>query len=122
VLNGGVGHDALTGGAGNDFFVFNTSLNPANSDVIKDFANVAGNNDRFRLDNAVFTHLGAAGNLNAAFFHVGAAAADANDHIIYNKATGALFYDSNGDAAGGSNLFAVLASKPTLTASDFAVI
>jgi len=47
-----------------------------------------------------FAKLGANGALKPAFFHVGATAADADDHIIYNKATGALIYDANGNAAG----------------------
>ncbi|MGO4839613.1 hypothetical protein AB4144_45945, partial [Rhizobiaceae sp. 2RAB30] len=95
-LHGGIGNDTLAGGAGNDVFVFDTALNTAtNRDTISDFANVTGNNDTFYLDNAIFTKLGAgaAHALNAAFFRVGTAAADANDYIIYNKATGALFYD-----------------------------
>jgi Ca2+-binding RTX toxin-like protein len=53
---------------------------------------------------------------------VGAAAADANDYIVYNQTTGALFYDSNGSGAGGAIQFATLTNKPTLTASDFVVI
>jgi Ca2+-binding RTX toxin-like protein len=62
--------------------------------------------------------------LNPGFFRAGAAALDANDYVIYNKATGVLSYDSNGNLAGGSVQVAVLtnATKPTLDASDFVVI
>ena len=86
------------------------------------FANVAGNNDAIHLDNAIFAKLGAAGALKADFFHVGAAAADANDFIVYNKATGALFYDANGSGAGGAIQFATVSNHLALTAGDFVVI
>jgi Ca2+-binding RTX toxin-like protein len=59
--------------------------------------------------------------LNPAFFKA-AAAADANDYIVYNHATGALFYDSNGNGVGGAIQIAALINKPVLTASDFVVI
>jgi serralysin len=119
-LIGGLGNDTLTGGANNDFFVFNTAPNfSTNRDVVTDFNHVQ---DTFQLDNAVFTKLGANGALKAAFFHAGAAAADADDHIIYNHATGALIYDSNGSAAGGGVQIAVLTNKPVLLANDFVVI
>jgi hypothetical protein len=52
--------------------------------------------------------LGAAGAPKAAFFCVGTAAHDAHDHIICNKATGGLFYDSNGIVAGGVTRLATL--------------
>jgi serralysin len=123
-LSGGRGNDVMTGGAGNDTFVFNaTPSRSANRDTITDFANAAGNNDRIALENAVFTKLGGSGThaLNPAFFKVGAAA-DANDFIVYNKATGALFYDVNGNGEGGAIQFATLATRPTLTAGDFLVI
>jgi Ca2+-binding RTX toxin-like protein len=119
-LFGGLGNDRLTGGAGNDFFVFDTKPNAtANRDIIADFVHGA---DKFQLENAVFAALGTAGHLNAAYFHLGTAAADANDHIIYDRAHGNLFYDSNGDAAGGATLIATLSNKPLLTAADFLVI
>jgi Ca2+-binding RTX toxin-like protein len=118
-LTGGAGIDTLTGGAGKDFFVFNAPLSAANRDIITDFNHVA---DTFRLENAVMKALGAAGALKTAFFFAGAAAHDADDHIIYNKATGVLAYDANGSAAGGLTVLATLANKPTLAADDFVVI
>jgi serralysin len=124
-LLGGLGNDLLSGGGGNDDFGFNTAPSAsANRDIITDFANAAGNNDTIYLENAVFTKLGAgaAHALNPAFFRVGAAAADANDFIVYNRATGALFYDANGSSAGGAIQFATLITKAALTAGDFVVM
>jgi len=119
-LSGGVGIDTLTGGLNNDYFVFNAPLNIANRETITDFNHAA---DTFKLENAVMTKLGAGVHaLNAAFFHAGAAAADADDYVIYNHATGALSYDSNGNAAGGMTLLAFLTNKPVLAANDFLVI
>jgi Ca2+-binding RTX toxin-like protein len=122
VLFGLTGNDTLTGGLGNDAFVFNTALNAAtNKDTITDFsASASGNNDVIRLENAIFTKLVGTGTLSAAQFFAGSAAHDANDRIIYNAATGALFYDSNGNAAGGSIQFATLSTRPAnVTSADF---
>jgi Ca2+-binding RTX toxin-like protein len=120
-LNGGAGNDTLVGGLNNDIFVFNAALDPAtNVDRITDF-NVT--NDTVQLDDAVFAGIANLGaSLNPAFFRIGAAAADANDRIIYNSANGQLFYDANGNAAGGVKLFAVLAPGLALTPADFVVI
>jgi serralysin len=120
-LFGGAGNDSLTGGANNDLFVFNTAPNiSTNRDVVTDFY---APQDAFLLDNAIFTKLGAGVHaLNPAFFRAGAAAADANDYIVYNRTTGVLAYDSNGNAAGGAIAFAVLINKPVLAANDFTVI
>jgi Ca2+-binding RTX toxin-like protein len=123
---GNTGIDTLTGGLGNDTFRFIAALTAANRDIITDFANVAGNNDGFQLENSIFTALGlgAAHALNSAFFwsNTTGLAHDANDHIIYNKTTGALFYDSNGNAAGGSVQIATLSNHAAITAADFQVI
>ena len=70
----------------------------------------------------MITALGAPGFLKANFFFAGVAAHDADDHIIYNKASGGLFYASNGIAGGGVTLLATLTNKPVLTAADFLVI
>jgi Ca2+-binding RTX toxin-like protein len=119
VLNGGGGADSLQGQGGADTFAFTTALGGGNVDAILDFA--AGS-DRIALDDAVFTQIGGLGALNANAFVTGTAAADANDRIIYNSATGQLFYDADGIGGTAAVLFATLQGNPVLAASDFVVI
>ena len=66
--------------------------------------------------------LGGVGLLKAGFFFAGVRAHDADDHIIYNKATGALYYDDDGIGAHAAIQLAYLSNKPVLAANDFAVI
>ncbi len=90
-LQGRAGHDTLTGGAGEDKFLFNTTLNAAtNVDTITD---MTAGVDLIRLDDAFFAGIGPVGVLSADAFHIGATAADAEDRIVYNSATGQLFFD-----------------------------
>ncbi|MBC7337217.1 MAG: calcium-binding protein, partial [Clostridia bacterium] len=49
-------------------------------------------------------------------------AQDASDRLIYESDTGELYYDSNGSAAGGSVLIAVLNPNLLMTHMDFTVI
>jgi len=119
-LYGGAGHDVMIGGAGADTFVFDTGLNRlTNVDRIVDFRHDV---DRFHLDNAVFRKLGAAGWLKADFFVNGTVAEEANDHILYNRKSGALYYDADGSGGGKAVQFAILLNKPFLDAGDFLVI
>lgn len=116
IITGNGAANVLTGGAGDDSFVFNTALGPSNVDTIADF-NVA--NDTIHLSTAIFTGIGGTGVLSAAAFHIGAAAADASDRIIYDSATGALYYDADGNGGGAAIQFATLATGLALTNDDF---
>jgi Ca2+-binding RTX toxin-like protein len=119
-LGGAAGNDVLVGGLGADIFVFNTALNSAsNRDTVADFVH---GQDKFWLDNAVMAKLGAGVHaLSPLFFHAGPAAADANDYIVYNRASGVLAYDADGNGAGAAVGFAMLSNHPVLTAADFLV-
>jgi hypothetical protein len=59
---------------------------------------------------------------NGMEFHLGAAAHDQSDRIIYDSATGALFYDADGSTSGGSTEFAILPAGLQLTHADFFVV
>ena len=120
-LYGGLGNDILTGGSGMDNFVFNTTPNATkNWDAIADF-NVA--DDTIELENAIFAALGTVtGTLSAGAFVIGTAALDAASRIVYNSDTGALFYDSDGNAAGSSVQIATLETGLALTNNDFLII
>ena len=117
-VDGGSGKDTLTGGSGYDAFVFAVDVSAGNVDKITDFSH---DNDRFELDGDVFEALDR-GVLDRSEFVVGSAAKDASDHIVYDRATGRLYYDSNGNRTDGMDLVATLVDKPWLTADDFLVI
>jgi serralysin len=121
-LIGGLGNDTLDGGAGQDAFLFDTSPGAGNIDTILNF-NVV--DDTIELTKAgIFTTLTtSAGNtLAAGEFVIGAAAADPDDHIIYNSAAGALLYDSDGNGAAAAVQLAALTSGLALTNNDFFVV
>jgi Ca2+-binding RTX toxin-like protein len=115
-LNGGDGRDDLVGLGGQDQFLFNTPLNAAtNVERITDFS-VA--DDTILLDNGVFSSSLGLGNISAGEFVIGAAAQDANDRIIYNSNTGALFYDNDGVGGNAAVQFAELSRGLALTNLD----
>jgi Ca2+-binding RTX toxin-like protein len=119
VLAGGDGNDVLSGGAGNDTFLFDAPLGSHNVDRILDFT---PGSDKIALALGVFAGLGGAGVLAAAAFHIGSAAADADDRIIYDPATGALVYDANGSEAGQAVRIATLATGLALSSDDVVVM
>jgi len=114
-INGGAGADTLTGGLGSDGFVFDSVLGDGNVDDITDF-NVAA--DTIRLARSVFGGI-AAGELSAGAFHAGTEAADADDRIVYDSATGNIWYDADGSGAGEAMLFATANAGTALTSADF---
>jgi serralysin len=55
-------------------------------------------------------------------FRAGTSAADANDRIIYDSATGRIYYDADGNDAGAKVLFAQVTAGLALTNADFQII
>lgn len=123
MLAGGLGSDLLIGGDGADTFAFDAPLSADNIDTVSDF--IPGS-DVLRLDDDVFSAFAAGGAVSAAQFHAGAgvtSAGDADDRLIYDSSTGALYYDVDGTGEASAILFALIGTTthPTLAASDFVI-
>ena len=129
LLNGGAGDDVLKGGAGVDTFVFSRDLDDAGVDRITDFNSKAG--EKIMLNAYVFEALEVGrscpvdpdakdrGILAASNFCIGKSAQDADDRLVYDKATGALYYDADGNGAGEAIQFAQLKAGTALSAECF---
>jgi hypothetical protein len=117
-ISGGIGMDVMVGGAGRDSFYFTTRASASNVDTIRDFVS---SDDLFRLDDTAFEGIGVAGVLGAARFVIAAAAADALDRIIYEKATGKLYFDADGTGIKAKVHFATLAPNAVVGADDFLI-
>lgn len=115
-IGGGDDHDKLIGGGGNDTFIFR-SFAPDDSDIVKDFKHRV---DSIELDASIFTALNA-GHLRNAQFVVGTKALDDNDYVIYDKSTGELYYDDDGNGAHKKHLIATFLDEPDITASDIEI-
>ncbi len=121
VLDGKGGNDFLVSQGGADVFAFTSALGAGNVDTIFGFEGGDGD-DVIRLDHHIFLGL-ANGTLDDSAFHNGTAAGDADDRIIYDGATGNLYFDSDGTGAAAQILFAVLDGSPLpLTAGDFIIV
>jgi len=114
----GKGGDVVSGGSGEDAFVFDTTPGSTNVDTILDFS---PDDDTIRLNDSVFTML-EQGTLSADNFVTGNGAKDADDYIIYNDKTGALSYDADGAGAAAAVQFGVIDNLAKLAASHFVVI
>ena len=118
ILDGLRGADTLTGGAGEDTFQF--SRIPTTVDHITDFRAV---DDTITLKATAFIGL-TAGALDASAFKIISGSGnvvDADDRILYDRTTGALFYDADGSGAGLSVQFATLDNKAAISAADFLI-
>ena len=114
------GNDKLVAGSTKDQFVFTGPIDPAtNVDRVKKFES---GKDKFYFDKNTFTALTGPGGLLASEFHKGSAAADADDHIIYSKKTGELFYDPDGLGGTAHTKIAQLDAGQNLKAGDFTVL
>ena len=125
LIYGKGGRDTLIGGTGQDKFVFDTALD-GSIDELPDF-NPA--DDTIYLDNMIFTRL-TGGTLSSPLRIYsgqlvdgpGAVPKDSNDIIIYDKNTGNLSYDSDGNGPRAGIIFAHLPAGLDLTPANFYII
>ncbi|WP_243374245.1 calcium-binding protein [Microvirga solisilvae] len=119
-IAGGLGNDVLMGGRGKDTFAFNTKLDKKlNVDSIRDFS---VRDDSISLAHGVFKTIKKMGTLSASEFRIGTKALDGNDHILYNRATGKLYYDADGSGKGAAIHFATVGAHLSLTNKDFFLV
>lgn len=117
-LTGGGGHDTLQGDAGADRFVF-SATGAANADTILNFDL---GQDGFLLENRVLRALGTAGDLREEQFALGTAATERDDRIIYDQATGNIYYDRDGSRSAAAVLLGEVADGTALTFGHFDII
>jgi Ca2+-binding RTX toxin-like protein len=127
----GSGNDTVTGGKGSDYFFFGDKLSKrTNVDKITDFKHKS---DKIALSKyghddagtkfSIFAKAGKAGALKKSAFYEGAKAHDKDDRIIYDKKTGALYYDPDGTGKEAKVQFATLTNKPkSISADDFYIM
>jgi Ca2+-binding RTX toxin-like protein len=119
-------NDTLTGGAGSDRFVFDTTNSSLGVDTLKDFVHEI---DRIVLDKSTFTVLtssvgnGFSNSTDFALVANDAAVGTSKAFIVYSSNTGNLFYNPDGETAGlaAGGQFATLSGHPSLAASDFMI-
>ena len=119
-IYGGAGNDSLGGGAGQDLFVFSSTLNgTTNVDKLIDYTH---GTDQMVLDSTIFAAFTAIGEMDSTAFFAGTSAHDSDDHIIYDSATGNIYYDPDGTGSHAETLFAHVAPGTTLSNLDFFII
>ncbi|MFM7784262.1 MAG: calcium-binding protein, partial [Gammaproteobacteria bacterium] len=126
-LSGGAGVDVLSGGKGTDRFTFDAVLGSGNVDTISDFT---VGKEKIQLDDDVFKafNAGTATTLTAAQFLAAAGASAAqteSQRIVYDTASGKLYYDADGLGGAAAQHFATFGSGssiPLLGAADFLIV
>ncbi len=131
-LTGGVGNDILTGDAGIDRFIYSSGRAYSSSDIGLDLIfDFTTGTDKFVLSKTTFNTLrsvvgnGLSQGSDLAVVNNDDLVNTQAAFIVYSSASGNLFYNQNGIAAGLGNgaAFANLFNQPTtLTTADFIVI
>ena len=127
---GGQNHDTLWGDqiplsetskkpavVGFDRFCFN-DIDETTSDTVMDFRHKV---DRVGLDVLIFDELSVTKKLAAEHLVQGTAALEADDFLLYDRASGQLWYDQDGNGEDSAVLLATFDNHAKITASDIFV-
>lgn len=119
-LAGISGFDKLWGGSGRDIFAFNLDLTeppPTSFDKIKDF-----DHGKDLIGLSVYngmSELIPPGYLDKQYFHKGKEASTADQHVIYDKKSGSVWFDADGNGAEAQFLVVKVTPGTKLHADDF---
>jgi len=124
LIYGGAGNDDLYGGGGNDTFAISgVTLATNGLDTIQDFTPGA---DKIQFNvGDVHTATGAsltAGAVAASNFFSGPGATTDTEFFIYDKTTGNLSFDADGNGSGVAVVLVTLVGKPDLAAADIVLV
>jgi Ca2+-binding RTX toxin-like protein len=117
-LSGSTGRDTLTGGAGADEFQITKRPPSGDADHITGW----GSADVLSIQNSAFAGIGPAGRFDGKDFKLSGQTLDSGDRLIYDRASGTLYFDSNGSGSGGRTAIAIFDSNPALTAADIILV
>ncbi|HEY9641047.1 MAG TPA: hypothetical protein V6C57_11225, partial [Coleofasciculaceae cyanobacterium] len=117
-LMGDQGKDTLTGGRGKDQFCL-MNRQKRSLDTITDFRAA---DDTICISRKGFSSRLQRGYISPDQFVLGSKAQAASDRFIYNKATGALFFDIDGVGGASQVQIAQLTQRATLTRADIFII
>lgn len=127
-IDGGTGHNTLLGGYGADHFLFNISDFPVNnllpvSPTTNKVVDFVPGVDKVQIAPYFwgFFH-GEPLQIDPTEFVKGTAAIDSQDHYIYDRTTGNLYFDVDGLGGTAQILIATLVGRPDLNASDIEVL
>lgn len=119
-LSGDLGKDRLVGGTGDDQFYFWSQPSSANVDTITDFK---PGEDKITLYGTTFGALGTSVTSSEFGAKSSGHVAGNNQHIIYDKSNGTLWYDADDNGSGAAIQFATLSTKPQdLSYADFQIV
>jgi Ca2+-binding RTX toxin-like protein len=117
IINGGKGKDKLTGGSGSDVFQF-SDVGSKNADQVTDFVRGVDKIDLLASGN-LFSQF--ADGISADMLRVAtkAKAQDSNDFLLFDSASGKLYYDADGNGSGKAELIVTLMGVKDFDISDF---
>ncbi|BBD99699.1 hypothetical protein SAMIE_1032000 [Sphingobium amiense] len=114
----GLGSDTFSGSSGVENIHFNTAIGNGDVDTLLLFNSTK---DKIVLHHDIFDQIGV-GNLASSAFVKGTMAMDADDRIIYDSATGSLYYDPDGSGSAQQILFAHITPTSGFGAGNFVIM
>lgn len=120
-INGLQGNNQLTGGMGNDLFIFTTTLSASSTNTITDFTSGM---DRLVISKTILgkAYTSIPKNITNDFIAgIDPQPLDKTDHFLYDRQTGVLMFDADGSGLSEPVAIVTLVGQPNLLATDLLI-